>query len=293
MKALANSLQRGNKTLSNADYAKLLGIYARSHRKDGKPYLAEALHPDTGSFEGHDGYNHSEHYLHSGYCDLVITGLAGLVPRDDDAAAVHPLAPADWDYFALDDVPYRGHLVSIVWDKNGERYKLGKGLHVLVDGKTSRRRGHASARHHRRSDPSSRLPTKPARPIVNALVATNFAVNNDGTFYPAIAGKLHGSAAHRWRKVNDGNYWYLLHPPNRWTCQGSPNKQDWLSVDFGTPRTIHTVKLYVLDDTMRNDSPIAPPESIKLESWTGGAWEGSHLPGVQRNNLSGPSPTHA
>ncbi len=23
------------------------------HRKDGKPYLAEALHPDTGSFEGH------------------------------------------------------------------------------------------------------------------------------------------------------------------------------------------------------------------------------------------------
>lgn len=37
LKALANSLQRGNKTLSNTDYAKLLGIYARSHRKDGKP----------------------------------------------------------------------------------------------------------------------------------------------------------------------------------------------------------------------------------------------------------------
>ena len=44
-------------------------------------------------------------------------------------------------------------------------------------------------------------------------------------------------------------------------------------MDFGTPRTIHTVKLYVLDDTMRNDSPIAPPESIKLESWTGNEWK--------------------
>ena len=271
LKALANSLQRGNKTLSNADYAKLLGIYARSHRKDGKPYLAEALHPDTGSFEGHDGYNHSEHYLHSGYCDLVITGLAGLVPRDDDALQVHSLAPADWDYFALDDVPYRGHLVSIVWDKNGDRYKLGKGLHVLVDGK---RVGGVDTLHPVTIEGVVPLkPTdQPSAADREALVATNFAVNNDGTFYPAIAASYTAPRTSL-AKVNDGNYWYLLHPPNRWTCQGSPNKQDWLSVDFGTPRTIHTVKLYVLDDTKHNDSPIAPPKSIKLESWTGDEWE--------------------
>ena len=122
---------------TKADYIKLLQIYARSHRKDGRPYLAEALHPDTGSFEGHDGYNHSEHYFHSGFCDLVITGLVGLTPRDDDSLEVNPLAPADWDYFALDDVPYRGHLISVVWDKTGKRYKLGAGLHVLVDGKSA------------------------------------------------------------------------------------------------------------------------------------------------------------
>ena len=154
LKALANSLQRGNKTLSNDDYAKLLGIYARSHRKDGKPYLAEALHPDTGSFEGHDGYNHSEHYLHSGYCDLVITGLAGLVPRDDDALQFHPLAPADWDYFALDDVPYRGHLVSIVWDREWRPLQTRKGTARAGRRPTRRRRGHASTRHHRRSRPA-------------------------------------------------------------------------------------------------------------------------------------------
>ena len=58
--------------------SKLLRTYALTHRKDGRPYLAEALHPDTGSFEGHDGYNHSEHYFHSSFNDLVITGLVGL-----------------------------------------------------------------------------------------------------------------------------------------------------------------------------------------------------------------------
>ena len=62
LKALANVLHVGhdNPGVTRADYLKLLTIYAKSHRKNGKPYLAEALHPDTGSFEGHDGYNHGE-----------------------------------------------------------------------------------------------------------------------------------------------------------------------------------------------------------------------------------------
>ncbi len=104
-KAMANLLQNyEQQVVTKTDYNRLLGIYTRSHRKDGKPYLAEALHPDTGSFAGHDTYNHSEHYFHSGYCDLVITGLVGLKPRGDDVIEVDPLAPDNWKYFALDDV---------------------------------------------------------------------------------------------------------------------------------------------------------------------------------------------
>ena len=88
-----------------ADYLKLLTIYAKTHRKDGKPYIAEACDPDTGSWEGHDSYNHSEHYFHSGYSDLVITGLVGLRPgRTTTRSRSNPLAPEKWDYFALDDV---------------------------------------------------------------------------------------------------------------------------------------------------------------------------------------------
>ncbi|MFN9346619.1 MAG: MGH1-like glycoside hydrolase domain-containing protein, partial [Planctomycetota bacterium] len=128
LKALANVLQTSNSEFVRPeDYVRLLDIYAKSHRKEGKPYLAEALHPDTGSFEGHDGYNHSEHYFHSGFCDLVITGLVGLQPTDADEIVLHPLAPQSWDYLALDGLNLRGRQVSILWDRTGDRYKQGKG----------------------------------------------------------------------------------------------------------------------------------------------------------------------
>ena len=249
------------------DYLDLLQIYARSHRKDGEPYLAEALHPDTGSFEGHDNYNHSEHYFHSGYCDLVITGLVGLVPRDDDTLEVNPLAPAKWDYFAIDDVPYRGHLVSVLWDKHGDRYGFGAGLHLLVDGKkvgTSRKLQQWVVR--------NAVPVASVIPVVESsgAVQTNFAVNNDGTYYPRVMA-TYTSSGSSISKLVDGNYWYLEHPPNRWTCADSPNESDSIVVDFGMPRPIHTVKLYVLDDG--TDSSIRSPREINVEAWIDGDWK--------------------
>src|SRR5437763_8980485 len=133
---MANLLQEYEQTaVTPADYVKLLRTFARTHRKGGRPYLAEACHPDTGSFEGHDGYNHSEHYFHSSFNDLVITGLVGLRPRDDDTLEVRPLAPAGWAYFAADGVPYKGRVVSVVWDRDGTRYHRGKGLRLFADGK--------------------------------------------------------------------------------------------------------------------------------------------------------------
>jgi len=268
LKALANFIQNGGKALQPADYVDLLRIYARSHRKDGKPYLAEALHPDTGSFEGHDGYNHSEHYLHSGYCDLVITGLVGLVPRADDTLEIHPLAPAEWDYFALDDVSYRGHAISIVWDKSGERYSLGAGMHVLIDGKnvyTSETAGPVML------DGAVPLRTTPEENSQGQAISVNFAVNNDGHYYPRLTASF-TSERTSISKVNDGNYWYLQHPPNRWTSEGSPNSEDWIEVDLGIARDIHTVKLFVLDDRDIPESNIRAPKAVTIEAWDGSNW---------------------
>ena len=158
------------------DYFRLLRIYALTHRKDGQPYLAEAAHPDTGSFQGHDGYNHSEHYFHSGFNDLIITGLAGLKPRADDVLEVDPLAPADWPWFALDDLSYRGHRVSIVWDKAGTRYGQGPGLHLIVDGKKVA------------SSPTLGVLTAklPAAAPERTATPVNYLVNNDGDYYPQV-----------------------------------------------------------------------------------------------------------
>jgi hypothetical protein len=73
-------------------------------------------------------------YNHSRYCDLVITGLAGLRPRADDSLEVNPLVPAGWDYFCVDGILYHGRMVTILYDRTGSRYGKGAGLRILIDG---------------------------------------------------------------------------------------------------------------------------------------------------------------
>lgn len=261
LKAMANLLQNYRQSVvSPDDYVRLLRTFALTHRKDDKPYLAEACHPDTGSFEGHDGYNHSEHYFHSSFCDLVITGLVGMRPRADDRIEIHPLAPAAWDYFALDDLPYHGHRLSVVWDKQGTRYAFGPGLHVIVDGKKV-----ASAA---KLEPlATTLPSTGSDPAGSTKTLVNFAVNNDGDYYPRTTAS-HVGPRSSVAKIVDGNYWYHQHPPNRWTTEGSTGDTDWLVVELGVERPVHTIKLYVLDD----ERTIRAPRAIRLEAWRDGQW---------------------
>lgn len=261
LKGLANLLQCCEQdSITRGDYLKLLQTYARTHRKGGLPYLAEAADPDSGSFEGYDAYNHSEHYFHSGYIDLVVTGLAGLRPRADEILEVDPLAPADWPYFALDDVGYRGRRVSIVWDREGDRYGLGKGLHLLADGKKI-------AHSERLAKLSAPLPPV-VREQKSANPPVNFAVNNEGGYYPRVTASFTNPKTPL-GKVVDGNSWYHLSPPNRATFEGSRSAEDWVVVDFGVGRKVDTVKLFLLDDGER----VKPPRRVVLEQWNGKAWE--------------------
>ena len=65
----------------------------------------------------------------------MISGLLGLIPQEDDVVIVDPLIPADaWDWFCLDNVLYHGRKITILWDRSGEKYGRGKGLHVFADG---------------------------------------------------------------------------------------------------------------------------------------------------------------
>jgi hypothetical protein len=260
---MANLLQNYKQDyVSRADYLKLLTIYAKTHRKNGKPYLAEACHPDTGSWEGHDSYNHSEHYFHSGYVDLVITGLVGLKPLDDGRLEIHPLAPESWDYFALDNVRFGGPIdLSVIWDKTGTRYDHGKGFHILKQGEKI-----ASADTLKPLTVGSFTYGSSGNP--NPPVAVNFAVNNDGAYFPKVTASYTAPKTST-SKLIDGNYWYHRDPPNRWTCEGSPNAVDWCAIDFGVVRPIQSVKLYFLDD----GETITPPRKFDLEYWDGKTWK--------------------
>ncbi|MDX2036277.1 MAG: discoidin domain-containing protein [Isosphaeraceae bacterium] len=261
LQGLARLLQRGpNPHISRADYVDALQRYARSHRKDGKPYLAEALHPDTGSFEGHDARGHSEHYFHSAFCDLVITGLVGITPRDDEILELRPLAPEDWAYFALDDLSYKGRSISVLWDAVGNRYGRGRGLHVVVDGRLA-------ASTHELGPLRIELPPAVERPGDRPLdlVATNFAVNNDGDYHPRIEAS-HTAPGTSPAALIDGNTWYHRTPANRWTTEGSPNPTDEIILELGAPRLVHTLALAFLDDGIG----VVPPASYRLEAIRGG-----------------------
>jgi hypothetical protein len=256
--AMANLLNNyAQSYVDTDDYFAMLKTYTMDQRKGDRPYIAEAADPYTGSWEGHDTFYHSEHYLHSGYVDLIISGLVGLRPRADDTLEVKPLVPSDWDYFALADVSYRGRSVSIVWDRDGTRYGRDPGLTLLVDG-TSVANSPMVTRLAVQIDPNP--PVHTARPI-------NFAVNNDGTYFPAISASYSEpeSPPHY---ANDGHYWYHRSPPNRWTTVGSGSLSAWLAVDFGVERPIDTVKLHFLDDS----SDVQPPAAFRVQYDLDGEW---------------------
>ncbi|WP_345950629.1 glycosyl hydrolase family 65 protein [Mucilaginibacter sp. PAMB04274] len=109
--------------------------YAASHTKRGLPYLGEYQDEKNGEWLKGDNPR-SSYYNHSGFADLIISNLIGLKPRDDEKLEVYPLLPPNqWDWFALDKVNYRGRLITIRWDKTGEKYHQGKGFFVYADGK--------------------------------------------------------------------------------------------------------------------------------------------------------------
>jgi hypothetical protein len=143
--ALANVLrdypQSEPAAVTKRDYFDAFIDYTRSHRYnydgytyDGRLYLGEYQDEITGAWlKGRD--ERSRYYNHSGYADLLITGIVGLRPRADDTIEVHPLLPEhSWAWFCLDNVRYQGRDVTIVWDRDGKRYGRGKGLFILVDG---------------------------------------------------------------------------------------------------------------------------------------------------------------
>ncbi|KAI0008073.1 Six-hairpin glycosidase-like protein [Xylariaceae sp. FL0662B] len=238
LKSLAAIYRAGTTNVTAEQYFEYLRKYARTQQKDGHPYVAESHYPFRDTWSA-DAWNHSEHYDHSTNNDDVITGLFGILPQKDDILSISPIAPKNWTYFALENLPYHGHLVTVLYDEQGSRYNIGAGLTVFIDGK----KVHNSAK--KTASVSVPPPVLPANELVN------IAVNPVGPGHYPTADATYTNPGDFQFKAIDGVLFYDTIPDNRWTNYGSPNMNDTLTITFARPRNVSSITLALFSDVAR------------------------------------------
>jgi len=257
---MANLLndQPAQKVVTANDYAAQLHTYAATQYKDGKPYVAEAHSADTDQWI-YDGNNHSEDYNHSTYVDPVISGLMGIRPSTGDELTINPLTPANWTHFALENVPYHGHNITIEYDRDGTYYHVGTGYRIFVDGVRVAAQKAVGSRTIRLRGPAT---SSPVPHLVNDVA------NPLRTGYPQPIASYTWRNDSPWSAV-DGKVWFTEVPENtRWTNYASPNKQDWYGVDFGVPTEVSDLRFYGYDD----GGGVRPAAGYTVQYWTGTDW---------------------
>ena len=135
---VANALANGIRVykadgVTPARIYELLNAYTKLHYEDKGTWLAPNIHEEGNADDGRM-YGCPD-YFHSTYNDLIIRLVGGLAPRNDDSVELYPVVGAPWDHFRLDRVPYRGHMLSIVWDNRtkGRYAGVPKGYSLYVD----------------------------------------------------------------------------------------------------------------------------------------------------------------
>lgn len=246
--------------VTRSTYMRLLRQYAALHYQGDRLDLEEDYHPETGKPIVRLARSH--HYFHSGFNDLILTGLVGIRPSADDMLEVNPLLPEAGDpqalaWFRVQDVPYHGHRVAVTWDADGSHYRRGQGLVIEIDGREVARRETLG----RIEVPVTRAALSPiARPI-------NLAVQLVRGQYPM------GSASSNMDVENvhdaiDGRTWFFPELPNGWSSAPSPAQQ-WYAIDLGKPTDLSRAELAFFAD----GKGFAVPTAYRIEAWVDGVWK--------------------
>jgi hypothetical protein len=249
--------QRGPVTRS--DWMRELRLYTQMHFQGGRLDLEEDYDPETG--KPIVGLDRSHHYFHSGYLDLILSGLVGIRPRADDVLEVNPLLPAAGDpqalaWFRAERVPYHGHEVSVTWDADGTHYGRGRGLAIELDGREVARKAQLG----RIEVPVARKANAPIEREENlAVQLVRGAYPKPGASSGTDAEKLHDGI--------DGRAWFYPELPNGWDSAPSAKPQ-WYSVDFGKTVTLGRAELAFFAD----DSTFAAPRTVVVEVFNAGRW---------------------
>ncbi len=258
---MANLLDHAKATgpATRSIYMRLLRQYAALHYQGKRLDIEEDYHPETG--KPIVGLDRSHHYFHSGFNDLVLTGLVGIRPRADDVLEVNPLLPDAADpqslaWFRVQDVPYHGHKIAVTWDIDGSHYRRGKGLSIEVDGREVARR-----------DTLGRVEVPITRVATPAIVRPiNRAVQLVRGQYP-IGSASSNVAPENVHDAIDGRTWFFPELPNGWSSAPSPTQQ-WYAIDLGKPADLARAELAFFAD----GKGFAAPQSYRLQAWVDGDW---------------------
>ena len=216
---------------------KLLRRYTQQHYlPDGTINLVENYDPDKGGPIVH--YSWSNHYNHSSYNNLIISGLCGLRPDKSDSLIINPLVDSSIRYFRLSELVYHGHNLTVVYDQDGSKYKIGKGLTVFVDG--TKRTVTQNQEKYRV------LIGKPVVPKASRRLH-NAALNIRRKDYPLPSASINSIPDSLYQAI-DGRIWYFPQIHNRWTTYGSTTGSNWFALDLGQPAEISTLKIYLFAD---------------------------------------------
>lgn len=255
--ALARLIRsRAPAPVGRVDYIRLLETYTRTqHRRDAdgtiRPWIGESVHPLTGGWTSETaGYNHSA------YADHIITGVVGLVPRDDATIEIDPLLPpSHWDHFLLRDVPYHGLRLTIIYDRDGRHYGLGRGLHLFADG---RRIGHRESL----GRLTVHMTPQPAVPPHAVTIVEDIGPQPDpGGKVLATASFFQGR--HDPTTVLDGYPLDLF-----WSSYESGFASDWIQLTFAALTRLETLTIHFCEDEEKH----RPPSIYTVEWWTGASW---------------------
>lgn len=259
---LANLLDhyRSPGPVTRSDYMRLLRQYTALHYQGEKLDLEEDYHPETGP--PIVGLDRSHHYFHSGYNDLILTGLVGIRPRADDVLEVNPLLPDAGDpqalaWFRVQDVPYHGHRIAVTWDADGSHYGRGKGLLIEVDGREAARRatlGRLTTLVAHAPNPAITRPIDRAIQLVRGQFPKGSASSNTDpeNVHDAIDGRL----------------WFFPELPNGWSSAPSPAEQ-WYAIDFGKPVDLSRAELAFFVD----GKGFAVPRRYRVQAMVDGVWK--------------------
>jgi hypothetical protein len=272
LSGLANFLDHyteGSKTgvINKDDYTNLLRQYAKLHRnpKTGILDLEEDYYPDTGL--PIVGLKRSHHYFHSGFNDLVLSGLVGIRPSADDVLEVAPLASAaQMSYFRAERIIYHGREIAVQWDKDGSHYGANsKGLQVEVDGKVVA------------TSPSlARLSVKLERkapPVITRKIAKSVQLNATQPYPRASASVGNSNSAATYPAI-DGRIWFYTEPDakNGWDTPVSNGSPVWFQIDFGKSVSMSSAEVAFYANQGQG---FAEPASYKIQvpGGSNGQWK--------------------